>query len=298
MKNPDISFVIVSYNTADLIETCILSVEAIRDCAREVIVVENASLDESLEKISQFPSVRLIVNEKNRGFGPANNQALPFCRGRYIFFLNPDTRVKSATLRKTLAFMDDHAEIGLAGVKVLNPDSSDQESLSFSYPGQRYAKSELNGLPGPIAWVLGAGMIARTELIHKLGGFDEDFFLYGEEQDLCLRIRKSGYEIGFCDAFKITHFSGQSERTSNPEEIWKKKTAAEYLFYRKHYLPETIRKIAAEDLIKAEWRILSIKSLSLFMRQEDKLAKYKVMRDNAIQMRRELKEGISMSSGR
>ncbi len=192
--------------------------------------------------------------------------------------------------------MDDHPGIGLAGVNVLNPDGSPQESCSGNYPGQRHAKGELSNLSGSLAWVLGAGMIARAEVIREAGGFDEDFFLYGEEQDLCLRIRKMGYEIGYSDALTITHYSGQSECNSGVSEIWRKKTEAEYLFYRKHYLPETIWKIAREDLVKSKWRIMTLGIELSFLRksrrEKDKMAKYRIVHEKARQVLTGLKKQL------
>jgi len=278
----DISFIIVSYNTADLIGECIGSVQAIADCVKEIIVVDNASTDSSADLIRRnFPSVRLIENDQNRGFAAANNQAIPLCRGRYIFFLNPDTRIESESLRPVLSFMDENPRIGLAGTRIINPDGSVQQSVEYRYPGQRYAKTELKGLKGPIAWVMGAGMIARSDVIRMAGGFDEDFFLYGEEQDLCLRIRKLGYEIGYCDSPVITHFGGQSERKTELPDLWKKKILSEYLFYRKHYHPGTIKKIARENLVQAKWRLATIKLFLPFFadkeKERNKYNKYKIV---------------------
>ena len=278
----DISFIIVSYNTADLIETCLNSVCACEDCRKEIFVVDNASTDGSATLIlEKYPDVRFIANERNVGFAAANNQVLALCKGRYIFFLNPDTKIESTSLLPILSFLDPRPDIGLAGTRIINPDGSIQESVSFHYPGQRHARRELHGLKGRIACVLGASMIARTDLIRKVGGFDPEFFLYGEDQDLCLRIRKLGYEIGYNDACTVTHFGGQSERSSKPFEVWTKKTRAEYLFYRKHYLPATIRKIAREDICKSSWRIFTIRLILPFMtdkeRQLEKLAKYRAV---------------------
>ena len=161
----DVSVIIVSYNTAAATVECLKSVETANG-AKEIFVVDNVSTDESVPKIRQFfPDIQLIVNKKNRGFAAANNQALPLCRGRYIIYLNPDTIVKPDTLRKAVAFMDRHQDIGLAGAKILNPDGSLQESVSWRYPGEKFTRGETAGLAGNIACVLGAFMIARKSLI-------------------------------------------------------------------------------------------------------------------------------------
>lgn len=278
----DISIIIVTYNTADLIGGCLDSVLASEGCNCEIIVVDNASQDDSARFIKErYPQVCLIENSSNRGFAAANNQALPLCKGRYLFFLNPDTTVKPDALRNAASFMDENPRIGLAGTAIVNPDGTHQESVSFRYPGERHSSGELSGLEGSIACVLGAAMIARPELIRKIGGFDEDFFLYGEDQDLCLRIRKEGYAIGFAANAVVTHLGGQSERMSGSADKFRKKVRAEYLFYSKHYLPRTTAHLRRIDLIKSAWRILTLKITYPFAADKEsaqnKLTRYQVI---------------------
>lgn len=281
-----LSIIIVSYNVADLIGACLASVAASRDIVPEVFVIDNASQDGSAHVVREaFPSVRLIANSANRGFGAANNQALPECTGRYIVLLNPDTTVEPESFRNMVEFMDAHPNVGLAGPKVLNPDGTRQDSVSARYPGHRYGAADLGSLPGEIACVLGACHIVRTELMQRIGGFDEDFFLYGEDQDLCLRIRKQGYEIGFIADAVIMHHGGQSERNTLPAEVVRKKVRAEYVFYRKHYKAGTIERIQAVQNRRALWRIFTIRLLFPFTGDKKsarlKLAKYKVIREEA-----------------
>lgn len=278
----ELSVIIVSYNTADQIGPCLSALAAAPGGPREIIVVDNASIDGSAAFIGQnFPDVRLLANEKNRGFAAANNQALPSCRGKYILFLNPDTVVQGEALERMRAFMEDHPRVGLAGAHIVNDDGSPQESVSYRYPGGKYAREELAGLQGPIACVLGAAMIARRECLEQVGGFDEDFFLYGEDQDLCLRIRKRGYEIGYIPAAVVAHRGGQSERRTTPAEVWRKKIRAEYLFYRKHYRPQTIRRITRAYHFKTSWRLATLRMLLPFAqdkaRAQGKLVKYQVI---------------------
>lgn len=254
----DLSLIIVSYNTDALTCDCIESVIAADGGNQEIFVVDNASDDGSADIIkTRFPAVHLIANAENRGFAAANNQALPHCRGHYLFFLNPDTRVMPDAFTQAVSFMDEHPGIGLAGTRIVNPDGTPQESVSFRYPGQRHCSGELDGLPGPIACVLGAAMIARTVLIRELGGFDEIFFLYGEDQDLALRIRKSGFEIGFIPDAVVIHYGGQSEAPTGTAAMWEKKVQAENIFYQKHYRPETIHRIWRSERIKAAYRLAS-----------------------------------------
>lgn len=280
----DISVIIVSYNTADLTVACLESVMASRGLETEIFVVDNASKDKSVEIIGKrFPAVKMIANDTNRGFGAANNQALHDCSGRYVVFLNPDTTVGPESFLSMVKFMDAHPEVGLAGPKVSNPDGSRQDSVSYRYPGHRYGAADIGALPGEIACVLGACQIASAKLLHDIGGFDEDFFLYGEDQDICLRIRKRGFEIGFIDTAVIMHHGGQSERTTLPAEVVRKKFRGELLFYRKHYRPETIRKLCRKQLRRAGWRILIIRVLMPLTRDKAaasaKLARYRAIQE-------------------
>ena len=250
--------------------------------SREVFLVDNASGDGTAEIVrAKYPSVHLIANDSNRGFSAANNQAIPLCRGRYLFFLNPDAELTGGCLETAVRYMDENPRIGLAGTKVVYPDGSMQETISRRYPGQKHTADELKGLPGAIACVLGASMIARADLIRAIGGFDEDYFLYGEDQELCLRIRQQGFEIGYIGEAVVRHIGGHSERASASADRWRRKTLAEYIFYRKHYKPETIRRISREDRLKARWRTLTIPLTLPFLRDgeaaRDKLVKYRTI---------------------
>ena len=284
---PELSVVIVSYNTADLIEACLLSVRASDGVSLETFMVDNASSDGGAALVrGKFPWVRLVENRENRGFGAANNQVLAECAGRYIVLLNPDTEATPGAFRRMAAWMDANPGVGLAGPTVNHPDGSRQDTVSRTYPGQKRTAGELSGLPGEIACVMGACQIVRTELMRKLGGFDEDFFLYGEDQDLCLRIRKKGYGIGHASDAVILHHGGKSQRGSLPADVWRKKVAAEYLFYRKHYRPETVRRIARAHRVREMRKILLTRISLPFVRDRaralERIEKYRMIYDIAV----------------
>jgi hypothetical protein len=279
----DLSIIIVSYNSADFIIPCLTSVMSDDSCEKEVFVVDNRSTDGSVEVIrKRFPEISVIDNHVNRGFAAANNQVLGNCGGRYILFLNPDTETITGSLGRAVSFMDRHADIGLAGTRIINPDGSHQESVSYRYPGEKYAKHCLSGLKGKIACVLGASAIARTELIHAVGGFDEYFFLYGEDQDLALRIRRLGYEIGYVEEATVVHLGAQSERQTPLTTFWERKVWAEHRFYQKHYDARAIRRIMRADLTKALMRILTLRLVLLLIpsdqKSREKLIKYETIR--------------------
>ena len=281
-SQPDLSVIIVSYNTVDFLGRCLNSVASQSNVTWEVIVVDNCSQDGSPDFLrKKFPWVKLIANDRNFGFSQANNQALKICKGRYVYYLNPDTEVQPNAFRKMVDFMDSHPEVGLAGTRLIYPDGSLQPSVENRYPGQRYTKNELKGLKGDIAWVLGASMIVRRALIRTLEGFDEHFFLYGEDLDLCLRIRRAGWRIGHIPEAEVIHWEGQSERGNLPVEVWEKKIKAEFGFYRKHYSSNAVRAIERSNLLQAYWRIFTLKLTLPFSGNKEKtiakLEKYKLI---------------------
>lgn len=279
---PDLSVVIVNYNTAPFLRTCLESLLSQRGAGFEVLMVDNGSTDESCRILrTDYPFIELISNKSNVGFARANNLALKRCQGKYVYFLNPDTEVLPDCFSIMIAFMEGHPEVGLAGTCILNPDGSKQSSVERTYPGENHARGELKGLAGDIAWVLGASMIARKQVMEKINGFDETFFLYGEETDLCLRVRKDGWCIGYIPDAKIVHKGGGSECGSLPEIVWRKKTDSEFIFYQKHYSNRAVRSIKRANLIQAYWRILTIRLFLPFLKNRrtarKKLTKYRVV---------------------
>lgn len=282
-----LSIVIVSYNTRRLLSDCLESIRTHAGTEARVIVVDNASTDGSLEMVqTDFPWVRILPNPENLGFARANNIALPRCRGDYILFLNPDTVIFDGTMQKALAYMDRERNVGLAGMRLLNPDGSHQASVEKTYPRQRFDKEirrAFDSLKGDIAWVKGAAMIARRDAILDIGGFDEDFFLYAEETDLCLRIRQAGWEIGYIDDALITHWGGQSEKPNLPVAVWEKKYRAEIRFMKKHYSAPALASSIRANRRQALYRVITLQLTLPFSRGEkrarmiNKLNNYKCL---------------------
>jgi N-acetylglucosaminyl-diphospho-decaprenol L-rhamnosyltransferase len=278
----DLSIIIVNHNTADMLIRCLHSIRSQSSHSSEVIIVDNASQDNSLE-IAEGSLSRLtvIANKRNLGFARANNQALKISRGRYTYFLNPDTELKEGVLYAIIEFMKSNPEVGLAGTRILNPDGSIQSSVERHYPGERHSRGELSGLKGDIAWVSGASMIARRSVMREVNGFDERFFLYGEDLDLCLAVRNAGWTIGYIPMAMVVHWGGMSERNTLPIDVWKKKFNAEILFYQKHYSDKTIRAIKRANIIQALWRIFSLNLTRSLSKNKEiplkKLDKYRLM---------------------
>jgi GT2 family glycosyltransferase len=261
---PDLSVVIVSYKTRALLEQCLRSSLSTGDrrLMTEVIVIDNASPDDSAQMVrAQFPNVHLIANAENRGFAAANNQGIRATHGRYALALNPDTIVKPGALETLVAFMDSYPRVGACGARLLYADGSFQHS-AFRFPDLfqiyfdffpthwRLTESRLNGRY-PRAWYqrgepfaidhpLGATLMMRREVIDRVGMFDEGFFIYAEEIDWCMRIKRAGWEIYCVPRAEIYHLEAQSTRQFRDAmfvALWR----ARLRLFAKHYSPAFCR---------------------------------------------------------
>ena len=251
----DISVVIVTYNSAGQIETCLASLVAQAGVAYEVIVVDNASQDDSLARARQFSQVRVMASPENLGFGRGCNLGFAASTGRYVYLLNPDTRLTEAhDLAGVCQSMDDHPSWGMAATRVRSADGRHEAEPATEYPGQRHVRHDFGRLPGRIAWVLGASMAVRRELYARLGGFDPDFFLYSEETDFCLRLRRAGHEIGRILEVTVEHLGGASEDPRDPYQTAARKLRGLILFRQKHYPPADCIRLAKRDLHRARLR--------------------------------------------
>ncbi len=230
----DLSVLIVSWNTRRLLLDCLESLfremAGTAGYAIEVLVVENGSQDGTAEAVgSQYPQVRLLANRENRGFGAANNQALADCRGELILFLNPDTVLLPGSLAALIEFMGATLEAGAAGARLLNADGSLQQScyprptlgrefwrlfhLDRLRPLGAYAMQRWPvDRPRAVDNVMGACLLVRRAVLDQVGAFDERFFLYSEEIDLCLRIRRAGWGIYWVPAAQVLHHGGASSQ--------------------------------------------------------------------------------------
>jgi N-acetylglucosaminyl-diphospho-decaprenol L-rhamnosyltransferase len=237
----DLVVITVSYKTRDLLSGCLESTLAGLERSGldgKVWVVDNASADGSAEMVRQrYPSVALVAHDENLGFAAGNNlalQAMGFgsqVRPRNVLFLNPDTRVVGDALGALVRFMDETKSAGAAGARLVHGDGSFQHS-AFAFPGlaqiffdffplhHRLLDSRLNGRyprerydagrPFPVDHPLGAALIVRGDTLAQVGSFDERYFMYCEEIDLCYRIKKAGSQIYCVPAAEIVHLVGQS----------------------------------------------------------------------------------------
>lgn len=264
-----LSIIIVSWNVAEQLEQCLASVFfALKtSLSFEVIVVDNASSDESADKVrTHYPDAILIANPDNKGFGAACNQGIRIARGEYLCFLNPDTEVDANALQTLVAFLDSHRDVGMVAPRITFPDGIIQRSvrrfptalsllaiffkldriLPFLAPVRRYYADDFDyTLTQEVDQPMGACLMTRKKVLDSLGVFDEQFFIWFEEVDLCKRIKESGSKIMYVADASITH---QRARSFSKQDLLTRQrnfyTSAR-VYLNKHYPNNAIAYLAS-----------------------------------------------------
>ncbi|OGO36020.1 MAG: hypothetical protein A2W35_15030 [Chloroflexi bacterium RBG_16_57_11] len=250
-----LSVIVVNWNTGDLLRRCLESIYAdLADIQAEVLVVDSASTDRSLIATQeQFPQAHYLRTQVNIGFGSANNLALRQAKGDYLLLLNPDTLVHPGAINTLLDYMGQNQNVGASASRLLNADGSLQYSCSAEPTLGReflrmfhlgrvrpdgYYPMETWDLTSPrrVEVILGACMLLRRTALDQAGLFDERFFMYSEEVDLCRRIRLAGWDIYWFPQAIITHYGGQSTRQM-AAEMFVQLYRAKIEFFRKHHGP-------------------------------------------------------------
>lgn len=258
MPGTDLSVTICSWNTRDYLDRCLASVFAQQDgVSLEVIVIDNASEDGSADMVEQkYPSVRLIRNERNLGFGAGHNQGFAIATGEFLMPINSDAVVHPNCFHRLVSFMRENPNVGIAAPKLLNPDGSLQYScrrfptpaaalfrntpLGKLFPNNRFAREYLmqdwdHNEPRDVDWVSGAAFCLRAKVYREIGGFDEQFFMYLEDVDLCKRVHDAGYRVVYVPDAVVTHVIGAStDRVAN--RMIRQFHKSMLLYYSKHHL--------------------------------------------------------------
>lgn len=232
--NGRLSIVIVNWNVRELLRECLGSLlrqSGLAAAALQIIVVDNASGDGSAEMVArEFPGVTLIANPDNAGFGRANNQVLPLCQDRYIVLLNPDTVVLDGAMRRLVEHMDECPDVAIMGCRLLNADHSLQRWTGGAFPRvwnvaahylflDRLVPRSLRGASLyldrdaqhdiDVDWVSGACMILRRSMLAERL-FSPAFFMYGEDMELCHRMKLAGHRVVYSPVASIIHYQGAS----------------------------------------------------------------------------------------
>lgn len=251
----DLAIIVVSHNDAKWLVPCISSIFNNAGVLRLDVVVADNGTDGAADLVQrEFSSVRALRLE-NRGFGSANNEARRTCDARYVLFLNPDTEVVEGTFAALIAALDERPEVGAAGVVQIASDGSLQLSIrrfpnalralgeafgverlpvSATWLGERELDAHRYELEVDCDWTSGSFLIVRREALESAGAFDERFFVYGEEPDLCLRIKKAGWSVRHLPTMRIVHHAGRAGIDARLEA---QNAYARLLHARKHFSP-------------------------------------------------------------
>lgn len=240
---PAVSIIIVNWNVRELLRACL---QSLRDAAglpaarMQVIVVDNASADGSAAMVrDEFPEVVLLANQDNLGFGKANNQALPLCTGRHVLLLNPDTVVLHGAVARMLDMMDAEADLAVLGCRLLNGDGTLQRWTGGAYPRllnlanhyfflDRLLPASWRPMPLyldrdvaediEVDWISGACMLLNGAHLHgRL--FNPDYFMYGEDMELCHRLKTAGGRVVYTPRASIIHYQGESMKQQQGEVL-------------------------------------------------------------------------------
>jgi GT2 family glycosyltransferase len=279
----DLSIVILSWNVRDLLRQCLESVARNRPLsadhpplATEIIVVDNASGDGSMEMVrAEFPDVRLIANQANRGYTGGNNDGIAAATGRYVMILNPDTRVLDGALTAMVAYADAHSDVGVVGPQLLNPDGSVQSSRrrfptlmtglfesTWLQPlaprnvlRRYYVLDQPDDAIQEVDWLFGACFLVRREVIQQVGALDEDFFMYSEEMDWCRRIRQAGWKVVYLPQAQVIHYGGKSsDQVVAQRHIYFQTSKVRY--FRKHHGALTAGGLRVALLAMYAWQLV------------------------------------------
>lgn len=233
-----LSIIIVNYKSKGLLKQCLRGLfDAKLATEFEVIVVDNCSSDGSEAMVRQFfPQVKLISALQNKGFGAGNNLGLAVATGTYVLILTPDVAVFPGAVEQLLHYLEKHPQVGVVGPKLINPDGSIQTSAYMfpTFPMAVFRRTPLGRLPAAkrqlrqylmldwnhetsqaVGWVLGACFLARASTLRELKGFDEGFFLYVEDTDLCRRVWQAGLEVHYLHTAEMVHYH-KRESAANP----------------------------------------------------------------------------------
>lgn len=247
IQDPILTIIIVNWNTREMLKKCLESIMKNQGIQKiTIIVVDNNSKDGSKNMIEEeFPEVKLIDSGRNLGFGKANNLAIKQAVTPFILFLNPDTVVMEGTINGMLEFMKTHSEVGAIGCKMINPPhgkfkvktDGEAQMLGLQWTPtpmkillkllflsdkmiirlKKYLPYQDPNKSGYVTFLPGACLMVRREVLEKIGGFDERFFMYAEDYDLCHRIRKAGWKLYYLSNAKIIHHIGGASEKRNDQ---------------------------------------------------------------------------------
>ncbi|WP_046757453.1 glycosyltransferase family 2 protein [Kordia jejudonensis] len=273
-----LSVIILNYNVRYFLEACLRSVQAaIENLDAEIIVIDNNSPDDSCDMMrNTFPNIQLIVNTENVGFAKANNQGVQVAKGEYICILNPDTIVAEDTFTQLLQFAQSKKNVGSIGCKLIDGSGTFLPESKRNIPTPMVSVKKILGhknagyysnlhenQTGKVDILVGAFMLMKKSVYQAVNGFDEDYFMYGEDIDLSYKIKKAGFQNYYYGKTSVIHYKGES--TLKDKTYAKRFYGAMQLFYKKHFKRNVLYDVAVT---------LGAKLIPLLSKSENGLEKH------------------------
>ncbi|MCU0427459.1 MAG: glycosyltransferase family 2 protein [Candidatus Kapabacteria bacterium] len=285
-----ISIIIVSYNVSAIMRDCLRSIQRETATPYEIIIVDNASTDDSCAMVAEeFPDAMLIANKENQGFAKANNQGLREAKGEYLLFLNPDTIILNGAIDRMVAYLEQHPNVGLLGPHTFNADGATTQSTALHHPSLVRAfhahiplwrvvpfwKPAVLGEYAPAASgnveiVKGSCMLMRTALAREIGGMNEQYFMYSEEIDLCEAVRKRKLSVYYYADASIIHLGGASTEAVSDAMAVHLYRSTKKLFARQYNNSPIVLQILRGILVIGSlWRFCAWKLVQIFKSKSD-----------------------------
>ncbi len=295
----DVSIIIVNYNTHDFLEDCLNSIiKFTKNIDYEIIVVDNNSTEIGIEKLlTKFDKVKFILNKENRGFGAGCNTGMRNAEGKYCAIVNPDIIFTENCLLKFFEYMENNEETGVCGGRLINTDENTIYTYNY-FPGLFWETLQAAGMGSDyvieklnirllkskedffeVDWLIGAFMFIRKDIIDKLNGFDEKFFLYYEDVDIQKRIKDQGFKIICIKSIKIKHHEQSSIKSVNGENIYYYHMHKSKIIYMKKHFNFILRNtVRVMNIAGVTLRMLFLPVRNKFYgKKEQKLSQYKKM---------------------
>lgn len=262
---PTLSIIIVNYNAKGYLRECLGSLYSERQGPPfETIVVDNCSRDGSLGMVAtEFPQVRLLAQTENLGFARGNNVGIAAAAGEYLLLLNSDTRILGDALSRLTVYLDAHPDVAVAAPRLVYPDLTDQNVarafptpmnalfgrktlLTRLFPNNRYSRSYLLSRehaslePFEVDWVSGACLLVKRSVLDETGPFDDSFFMYWEDLELCYRIKLRGWKVCCLPEARVVHYEGKSTDHAISNRCIIAFNRGAYRYYRKHHISSSL----------------------------------------------------------
>ncbi len=253
-----LSVIILNYNVSYFLRQCVLTVqEALVGIDSEIIIVDNHSSDDSCAMVKKyFPEIKLVENKENVGFSKANNQGVAIAKGAYVCILNPDIAVPKNVFKKSLEFANTKSDLGALGVRLIDGTGNFLPESKRNIPKPKVVFNKITGIKstknsyyasqidqteiGEVSVLVGAFMLLKTTVYKEVDGFDEEYFMYGEDIDLSFKLLKAGYKNYYLGDITVLHYKGES--TTKDKTYLKRFYGAMHIFYKKHFKSNSIFK--------------------------------------------------------